>query len=94
METLTLARAIHGQFVAGCTYHGNIGQSSPLSVYVIENLPGTTYIQARCINGVSAEPSLEAVLRQSNTVVDFARYVKLCTTLGRANSIDKFFAES
>ena len=60
METLNLARAIHGQFVATRTYHGNIGQSSPLSVYVIEKLPGTTYIQARCINdGLSAEMSLE-----------------------------------
>ena len=76
METLKLARAIHGQVVAACTYHGNIGQSSsPLSVYVIEKLPGTTYIQARCINGLSAEPSLETASRQPNTVIGFARYV-------------------
>ena len=70
METLNLARAIHGQFIATCTYHGNIGQSSPLSVYVIEKLPGITYIQARCINdGLSAEMSLEVASRQSNTVI-------------------------
>ena len=82
METLKLARAIHGQFVAACTYQGNIGQSSRLSVYVIERLPGTTYIQARCINDLSAEPSLEVVSPQSNTVIGFARYVELCTTSG------------
>jgi len=76
METLNLARAIHGQFVAAYTYQGNIGQLSPLSLYVIERLPGTTYIQARCINGLSVEPSLEVVSRQSNTVVGFARYVE------------------
>ena len=76
METLNLARAIHGQLVAACTYHGNIGQSSPLSVYVIEKLPGITYIQARCISGLSAEPSLEAASQQSNTVVGFARYIE------------------
>ena len=76
METLNLARAIHGKFVAACIYHGNIGQSSPLSVYVIEKLPETTYIQALCINSLSAEPSLEAASLQSNTVVDFARYVE------------------
>ncbi|KAH8725952.1 hypothetical protein GQ44DRAFT_795184 [Phaeosphaeriaceae sp. PMI808] len=47
METLNLARAIHGRSVAACTYRGNVGQSSPLSVYMIEKLSGTTYIQAR-----------------------------------------------
>jgi hypothetical protein len=82
MEILNLARAIHGQLVAACTFHGNFGQLSPLSVYVVEKLPGTTYIEARCINGLSAEPSLEAASRQSNTVVGFARYVDLCTTSG------------
>jgi hypothetical protein len=74
MEVLNLARAIHGQFVATCTYHGVIGcQPSPVSVYVMERLPGTTYIHARCIHGLSAAPSSEVVSRQSNTVVDFAR---------------------
>lgn len=88
METLNLARAIHGQFVATCTYHGNLGQSSPLSVYVIEKLPGTTYIQARCINdSLSAELSLEAVSRQSNTVVGFARYCTLSRALPQTGLI-------
>ncbi|RDL31052.1 uncharacterized protein BP5553_09841 [Venustampulla echinocandica] len=80
METLNLARAIYGRFVAACTYHGNIGQSLPLSVYVIENLPGTTYVQARCINGHSVKPSLEAQSPQFNIVVGFARYIELGAT--------------
>ena len=39
MESLKLAQTIYGQFVTDCTHYGNIGQLSPLSVYVIENLP-------------------------------------------------------
>lgn len=63
METVNLARAIYGQFVPACTYQGTIGQSSPLSVYVIEKCPGSAYIQARCIDGLSLEPSLEEASR-------------------------------
>ncbi|KAI1322667.1 hypothetical protein F5Y16DRAFT_404216 [Xylariaceae sp. FL0255] len=35
-----LARKVHGRLVATHTYYGQIGQSSPLSVYVMEKLPG------------------------------------------------------
>lgn len=73
MESLNLARAIYGQLVAACTYHGSIGQTLPLSVYVIERLPGITYIEARLIYGLSTEPSSEAASRQSNTVMSLAR---------------------
>jgi hypothetical protein len=87
MKTLSLARAIHGEIVATCVYHGEIGQRSPLIVYEIDRLPGTTYIEARCINGHSIEPSPERALHRSNTVVDFARYVKPYASSGRADAL-------
>ena len=80
--------------MAPCTYHGTIGQSSPLSVYVIDKLPGTTYIQARCMNGLSINLLSETASRHSNTVIDFARYVELCTTSYKANSMNRFFSAS
>ena len=77
MESLKLAQTIYGQFVAGCTYYGNIGQSSPLSVYVIEKLLGATYIEARCISSTSVEPSSEEKSRQFDTVADL-RSILIC----------------
>jgi hypothetical protein len=94
MKTLSLARAIHGEIVVACAYHGDIGQPSPLSVYEMDRLPGTTYIEARCINGHSTEPSPETSLQHSNTVEDFARYVELYATSDRADCTGRFFAAS
>ncbi len=51
MDFLHLARSIHGSVVARSTYHGNIGHSQPLSVYVIEKLPGVTYMESCLANG-------------------------------------------
>lgn len=81
METLNLARAIHGNVVTACTFQGNVGHPSPLSVYVMDKCPGATYVQVRCI---CAEPSFDMALRQSNTVVGLAREVNLrvCLWLG------------
>ncbi|KAK1829261.1 hypothetical protein QBC39DRAFT_392664 [Podospora conica] len=71
METLSLARATHPPFVAGCKYHGTIGQPRPLHVYEMDNLPGTPYIIARDIS--AAQPP-DAVRRQRETVKDLARF--------------------
>ncbi|KAK5660521.1 hypothetical protein OQA88_13070 [Cercophora sp. LCS_1] len=71
METMSLARANHPQFVADCKYHGTIGQSRPLHIYEMDNLPGTPYIMAR---DISATQPPDAVLRQRNTVKDLARF--------------------
>lgn len=76
---MKLAQAIYGQFVPDCTYHGQIGPYSPLSVYVIERLPGATYIEAPCKNSISIELSSEERSRQLNSVADFARYFDSCT---------------
>jgi len=74
METISLARTTHPPVVAGCKYHGTIGQPRPLHIYEMDNLPGTPYIVGRDIS--AAQPP-DAVLRQRNTVKDLARYARV-----------------
>ena len=78
MDIMTLAKAIHLQFVASYKYHGTIGQPRPLHVYEIDNLPGTTYIMARDLSVVQPP---EAVLRQRSSVEDLARCVQMLIAL-------------
>ena len=78
MDFLHLARSIHGSVVASSTYHGCIGHSQPLSVYVIEKLPGVTYMESCIMNGANAKPSPEMFQRRRNTIMDFARYCRSC----------------
>ncbi|KAF2459212.1 hypothetical protein BDY21DRAFT_301259 [Lineolata rhizophorae] len=74
VDFVHLARSIHGGVVASTVHHGYIGHSQPLSVYVIEKLPGITYMESCLTNGVTASLSPEQSQRQKNTVVDFARF--------------------
>lgn len=69
---LNLAKTIHPQFVAGCKYHGTIGQSRPLHVYEMDKLPGTVYVRERLASTVQPP---DAVSRQRNTARDFAKCV-------------------
>ena len=70
---LDLARSVRGGLVASTTSHGHIGLSQPLSIYIIERLPGITYMESCLTNGVTAAFSPEQSQRQKNTVIDFAR---------------------
>ncbi|RMJ03300.1 hypothetical protein CDV36_015174 [Fusarium kuroshium] len=90
---MSLAKTVHPQFVASCKYHGTIGQSRPLHIYEMDNLPGTTYIMSRNISTVQPP---DAVFRQHNTVKDLARCVqKFITSFqAMADSVDRFFAQS
>lgn len=72
LDTMSLAKDIHSRFVASYKYHGTIGQSQPLHVYEMDNLPGTTYIMGR--NTCPLQPP-DAVFRQRNTAKDLARKV-------------------
>ncbi|KAF2492499.1 hypothetical protein BU16DRAFT_542389 [Lophium mytilinum] len=76
METLALARNIHPDFVPATTFHGTLGEGevSPLSVYVMEKISGTTHIEARFHDESTAESKLECESRQMVTVIDFARF--------------------
>ncbi|PMD56099.1 uncharacterized protein K444DRAFT_72181 [Hyaloscypha bicolor E] len=49
MQAMSLAKAVHPQFVPRCKYYGTLGQSRPLHIYKMENLPATAYIIARNI---------------------------------------------
>ncbi|KAI3340635.1 hypothetical protein F4824DRAFT_496922 [Ustulina deusta] len=43
MSVINLAQTVHSQFIAGCKYHGTIGQSRPLHIYEMDKLPGATF---------------------------------------------------
>ncbi|KAH8194058.1 hypothetical protein TruAng_011773 [Truncatella angustata] len=68
---MSLAKAVHPQFVASCKYHGTIGRFRPVHIYEMENLPGAAYIIARSISTI--QPA-DAVSRQRNTVEDLASF--------------------
>ncbi|KAF2794060.1 hypothetical protein K505DRAFT_242956 [Melanomma pulvis-pyrius CBS 109.77] len=76
MNTLTVARKIHPDFVPATTFYGTLGESeaSSLSVYGMEKISGTTYIEARFYDESTAEAQLEAELLRLTTVRDFARF--------------------
>ncbi|KAL3474120.1 hypothetical protein BJX99DRAFT_271878 [Aspergillus californicus] len=66
MDNISLAKAVHPEFVASCKYLGTIGDSQPLHIYEMENLPGPALIMARIPpNDMS---------RQRNTINDYARF--------------------
>lgn len=78
VEVLRRARSIHGSLVADTTFHGQIGQERPLLVYVIEKLPGVTYLEWLMKGGLGRRLDGERYERQRGLVGDFARYVNGC----------------
>ena len=66
MGNISLAKAIHPEFVASCKYLGSMGDSRPVYIYEMERLPGTAHIMARI--------PPDDMSRQRNTIKDFARY--------------------
>jgi hypothetical protein len=77
MDTLTVARDVHPDFVPATTFHGTLGEgeASPLSVYVMERISGTTHIEARFYDESTTKAKLEGESRRMTTVKDFARYI-------------------
>lgn len=71
---LSLAKSIHGNTVADCSYHGDIGHPKPLMIYVMEKLPGVTYMEARLNWGqLSKTLSAEQFFKQKSTIGDIAQ---------------------
>lgn len=70
-----LAKAIHGDITAETDYYGENGRGGEacLCVYVIEKLPGITYIE---MENFSVEMSVEMATKQLRLVEDLARYRK------------------
>ncbi|OOQ84384.1 hypothetical protein PEBR_30716 [Penicillium brasilianum] len=66
MGKISLAKAIHPEFVASCKYLGTMGNSRPIYIYEMEHLPGTAHIMARI--------PPDDMSRQHNTIKDFARF--------------------
>jgi hypothetical protein len=75
MDTLSLAHRIHLQTVVPVTFNNTIGdkESSPLTVYVMNRIPGVTLIEAGMINEDTEGGRLVAESRRINTIKDFAR---------------------
>lgn len=63
---LDLARKVHGSFVPVCLKSGVVGPAPSLAVYVMEKVPGVTFIQVP--SEISHNPSW-----QEKTVSHFAR---------------------
>lgn len=66
MDSITLAKAIHPEFVASCKFLGTMGNLRPVYIYEMEHLPGTAHIMARI--------PPDDMYRQRNTIKDFARF--------------------
>ncbi|OQD74166.1 hypothetical protein PENDEC_c012G03212 [Penicillium decumbens] len=66
MGNLSIAKAVHPEFVARCEYLGTIGDSHPLHIYEMDNLPGTIYMLA----GIPPDD----MSRRHNIVKDLARF--------------------
>jgi hypothetical protein len=65
-KKLGLARKIYGDVVPACVNRGVIGPSPSLTVYVMDKVPGITYIEAPLT-------TLHCTPWQEQTVSDFAR---------------------
>lgn len=75
IEVLRQARSIHGPLVPATTYHGQIGKGRPLLVYIIEKLPGITYMEYDVRSGLDQSLDEHQFKRQQTLVEKFARYV-------------------
>lgn len=64
VNLLHLARSIHGGVVARTICTDSVGRSPPLSVYVIEKLPGVTYMEYCLANDLDVMLSSEQARRQ------------------------------
>lgn len=67
-KILALARKIYGNVVPACIDKGIIGQPpSSLNFYVMDKIPGITYIEVR-------SATMRCASWQEQTISDFARY--------------------
>lgn len=68
MKMIDLARGIYGDVVPACVNKGVVGPSPSLTVYIMDRVPGITYIEV---------PStvIYRTSWQEQTISDFARYL-------------------
>lgn len=75
VEVLRRARSIHGSLIADTISHGQIGKERPLLVYIIEKLPGITYMEYQLKSGLRQSLDEQQFKRQRTLIEDFARYL-------------------
>ena len=75
VDLLHLTCSIHGNVIASSTHYGYIRHSKPLSVYIIEKLPGITYMESCIMNGINVILSPKEYQRQKK------HYYGLCAVL-------------
>lgn len=73
IEVLRRARSIHGPLIPTTTYYGQIGKGRPLLVYIIERLPGITYMEYHIGNDLRQSLDEEQYQKQRILIEDFAR---------------------
>ncbi|KID82012.1 Protein kinase-like domain protein [Metarhizium guizhouense ARSEF 977] len=84
MEMLALAKKVHPDVVASCTFHGFIGEpsSNALAIYVMNRLPGDNYISARA-------SLANTTALQLTTMKSLARFFAQSWQMGKPANLDQ-----
>ncbi|KAH6658559.1 hypothetical protein BKA67DRAFT_533706 [Truncatella angustata] len=95
MHVMSLAKAVHPQFVASCKYHGTIGRSRPVHIYEMENLPGAAYIIARSISTIQSADAVSPAAQHCERPSEVRVYHTMMSTFqAGADHACSFFAQS
>lgn len=94
VDIIQLAQRIHGDIVPSTRYYGEIGNgpTAPVKVYVIEKLPGVTFID---IMLASERTSCPMPMPRMRMIEDISRYKykgPAILSLLSSNSLSRFFA--
>lgn len=73
LKVLRRARSIHGPLVPVTTHHGQVGKDRPLLVYIMEKLPGITYMEYHIGSDLRQRLDEEQYQKQRMLIEDFAR---------------------
>ncbi|KAF2758719.1 hypothetical protein EJ05DRAFT_492862 [Pseudovirgaria hyperparasitica] len=79
LEIAALARKIYGSWAPSVAFHGEMGEKGErelLSVYVMDRVPGVSYLDFMLVNGFP-ENSDENFMRRKILMVDVARFFAL-----------------
>ena len=75
LQTVALAKKIHGNLAPTTTYHGQLGENTSqeiVSVYCLDRIPGISYIEFILANTHDQESDENIVLR-AGLMIDLAR---------------------
>ena len=75
LQTVALAREIHGNLTPATTYHGQLGENTSqetVSVYSLDRIPGISYIEF-LLADTHGQDSEENVVLRAGLMTDLAR---------------------